>query len=66
MEYILIFIATIIVDIAWTLYLIKVEERKPVQSGFWAVVIYLMELRELCGIKKEKKIWFLKFNLISL
>jgi predicted membrane channel-forming protein YqfA (hemolysin III family) len=42
MEYILIFIATIIVDIAWTLYLIKVEERKAVQSGVWAVVIYLI------------------------
>jgi hypothetical protein len=41
MEYVLIFIATIIVDVAWTLYLIKVEERKAVQSGFWAVVIYL-------------------------
>jgi hypothetical protein len=41
MEYVLIFIATIIVDVAWTLYLIKVEERKVFQSGFWAVVIYL-------------------------
>jgi hypothetical protein len=41
MEYFLIFIATIVVDISWTLYLIKVEERKPVQSGIWAVVIYL-------------------------
>jgi hypothetical protein len=42
MEYILIFIATIIVDVAWTLYLIKVEERKVIQSGVWAVVIYLV------------------------
>jgi hypothetical protein len=42
MEYVLIFIATIIVDVAWTLYLIKVEERKVVQSGVWAVVIYLV------------------------
>lgn len=42
MEYILIFIATIVVDVAWTLYLIKVEERKAIQSGIWAVVIYLL------------------------
>ena len=42
MEYILIFIATIIVDVAWTLYLIKVEERNVIQSGIWAVVIYLL------------------------
>ena len=42
MEYILIFIATIIVDVAWTLYLIKVEERNVIQSGVWAVVIYLL------------------------
>jgi hypothetical protein len=42
MEYFLIFIATVLVDIAWTLYLIKVEERNAVQSGFWAVVIYLL------------------------
>ena len=42
MEYILIFIATIIVDVAWTLYLIKVEERNVLQSGVWAVVIYLL------------------------
>lgn len=42
MEYILIFIGTVIVDVAWTFYLIKVEERKAVQSGAWAVVIYLL------------------------
>jgi hypothetical protein len=42
MEYVLIFIATIIVDVAWTLYLIKVEERNVIQSGVWAVVIYLL------------------------
>lgn len=42
MEYILIFIATIVVDVAWTLYMIKVEERKAIQSGIWAVVIYLL------------------------
>lgn len=42
MEYILIFLGTVIVDIAWTLYLIKVEERSVFQSGMWAVVIYLV------------------------
>jgi hypothetical protein len=42
MEYILIFLGTVIVDIAWTLYLIKVEERNVFQSGMWAVVIYLV------------------------
>ncbi len=33
---------TVIVDIAWTLYLIKVEERSVFQSGMCAVVIYLL------------------------
>lgn len=42
MEYILIFLGTVILDVAWTFYLMKVEERNPIHSGLWAVVIYLV------------------------
>ena len=42
MEYILIFLGTVILDVAWTFYLMRVEERNPIHSGFWAVVIYLV------------------------
>jgi hypothetical protein len=34
--------ATILVDIAWTLYFIRIGERKSLASGFWAVVIVLL------------------------
>ena len=42
LNYILVFISVIFVDIAWTYYLITVQERKPVKAGFWAAVIYLL------------------------
>ena len=42
MNYILIFFAVIVVDIAWTYYLIKVQERNPIQAGIWASIIYLL------------------------
>lgn len=45
MSYILsflgVFLAMTITDICWTFYLLKVEERKSVQAGLWASVLYL-------------------------
>jgi uncharacterized membrane protein len=41
MNYLIVFLATFFADVAWTLYLIKVEERKPVQSALWGCVIFL-------------------------
>jgi len=45
MNYILsflgVFVAMFITDVCWTFYLIKVEERKSIQAGAWASVLYL-------------------------
>ena len=32
----------ILADIAWTLYFIKVEERKTIASGIWSALIVLV------------------------
>ena len=36
-----VFVAMFITDVCWTFYLLKVEERKSVQAGAWASVLYL-------------------------
>jgi len=42
LQFLGIIVATIVVDIAWTLYFIKIGERKSIESGIWAVVILLL------------------------
>jgi hypothetical protein len=34
-------IAMTLADICWTYYFIKIEERKAIASGIWAVLIYV-------------------------
>lgn len=45
MSYVLQFLAVaaamFLADIAWAYYFIKIEERKSVHAGLWAVLIYL-------------------------
>jgi hypothetical protein len=45
MSYILQFlgvtVAMFLADVCWTLYFIKIEERKSVAAGIWAVFIYM-------------------------
>ena len=38
-KFILVMLAMIIADVCWTLYFIKVEERKPISSGIWSSLI---------------------------
>ncbi len=40
--FILAMLATFVVDICWTLYLIKVQERRSVAAGIYATLIYLL------------------------
>lgn len=40
-QFILVFLAMTIADICWTLYFIKIDERKSVAAGIWGSAIYL-------------------------
>lgn len=42
LNYFLVFFSVILVDIAWTYYLITVQSRKPILAGIWAGIIYLI------------------------
>jgi hypothetical protein len=39
LKFILVALAMIVADICWTLYFIKVEERKAIASGIWSALI---------------------------
>lgn len=39
LKFILVMLAMIIADICWTVYFIKVEERKVIASGVWSALI---------------------------
>lgn len=38
-KFVLVALAMIVADVCWTLYFIKVEERKAVASGIWSALI---------------------------
>lgn len=40
-SFFIVFFSTFFADIAWTFYLLKVEERKSVQASLWGCVIFL-------------------------
>ena len=41
-KFLLVFIAVFFADICWTLYFIKVDEKKPVSAAFWGTSIYAL------------------------
>lgn len=41
-QFILVMFAMIVVDICWTYYFIKVEERKAIAAGIWSALILLV------------------------
>jgi len=41
LTFIMVIIMMAIADICWTLYFIKIEERKSIQAGIWGSMIYL-------------------------
>lgn len=41
LQFLGVLIAMFLADIAWAYYFIKIEERKSVAAGVWAVMIYM-------------------------
>lgn len=39
-KFFIVFIAMVVTDICWATYFIKIEERKAVQAGYWAVLLF--------------------------
>lgn len=39
LKFVLVMLAMIIADICWTVYFLKVEERKAIASGVWSALI---------------------------
>lgn len=39
LKFVLVMLAMIIADVCWTVYFIKVEERKAIASGIWSALI---------------------------
>jgi hypothetical protein len=42
LKFIAVFLSTVLSDIAWTYYFIRVEERKAGKAGFWASCIVMV------------------------
>ena len=40
-KFFLVMVAMIITDVCWTYYFIKIGERKSVQAGAWAILLFL-------------------------
>lgn len=40
-KFVLVMVAMIIADICWTVYFLKVEERKAIASGVWSALIII-------------------------
>lgn len=41
LKFLLVMLAMIIADICWTVYFIKVEERRAIASGIWSALIII-------------------------
>jgi len=41
LKFIMVMVAMIITDVCWTVYFMKVEERKPIAAGLWSSAIML-------------------------
>ena len=41
LQFLGVLVAMFLADIAWAYYFIKIEERKSVAAGIWAVMIYM-------------------------
>jgi hypothetical protein len=41
LKFIAVFIAMFFADVCWTYYFIKIEERKSIPAGLWAIGIYI-------------------------
>ena len=57
-DFFLVMIAMIAVDVSWTFYFMKVEERKSIHAGIWSSLIMLIGAFVTMNYIEDKKLLF--------
>lgn len=56
LQFLGVLIAMFLADIAWAYYFIKIEERKSVAAGVWAVMIYMFGAFTVTSYMSDKTV----------